>query len=185
MNMEQILKDFESACHQVLNKFHEELQSVRGNRPSVQLVENIVVECYGQSMPVKQVGSLSVRPPRDIEINVWDKGVIGSVVKAIQESNVGLSVSNDGNVIRATLPALTTERREEFSKLVKKMSEQTRIQLRAKRDDANKHLKTAEENGEISEDQVFKGKEKIQSVTDIFNKEIETALDKKVAELSE
>ncbi|MFH1246538.1 MAG: ribosome recycling factor [Candidatus Liptonbacteria bacterium] len=183
--MDQFVKELEQSLQAIIQKLHDDLQTVRSNRPSVQLVENVRLECYGQPMTVKQVGSLSIRPPRDIEISVWDKSIVGAVTKAIQDANIGLSLSGDGSLIRASLPVLTNERREEFSKMAKKMAEQTHIQIRARRDEINKKVKTAEEEGASSEDQAFKGKEKIQKMVDDTNKRTDALLDAKLAELAE
>lgn len=183
--MDLFIKELEMALKGVTQRLQEELQAVRSNRPSVQLVENIPVDVYGQSMTIKQLGSLSIRPPRDVEITVWDKTVIGAIMKAIQDANAGLSAGNDGMVIRASLPVLTDERRQEFSKIAKKIVEQAKIQIRAKRDEINKKVKAAEDEGVLSEDQAFKGKERLQKVVDESNKFAELLLNKKLEELAE
>jgi ribosome recycling factor len=183
--MEQIIKELDNHLKSAIHKFHEELQGVRTNRPSVQLVEDVKVNCYDQEMTVKQLGSLSIRPPRDIEITVWDKAVINPIMGAIQSSKMGFSVSNDANTIRVTLPSLTDERREEISRLVKKMAESTRIQIRTKRDEVIKKIKSAEDAGETNEDQAFKTKDKIQESINEANEKIESALTNKLRELNE
>jgi ribosome recycling factor len=183
--MEPLIKEIEASLKDIIGRFTEELQSVRSNRPSVQLVENIPVDSYGQQMTIKQMGSLSIRPPRDIEISVWDKSVMPAVMKALQDSGAGLSVTNDGTTIRASLPTLTSERREEFAKLVKKMSEQWKIQIRSRRDDIMKKVNAAEEEGGLGEDQVFKGKEKIQKAVEEANKKIDALLEGKLVEFAE
>lgn len=180
-----ILKDLESSLTAAAQKFHEELQGVRSSRPSVALIEDVRVECYGEQMTVVQLGSLSLAPPRTIEISVWDKAAIPPIMKAIQDTKAGVSVSNDGNVIRVSLPSLTEERREEFMKLVKKMAEAARIQIRGLRDEANKKIKMAQDAKTVSEDQAFKQKEQAQKLVDGANKKIEDLLAGKVRELSE
>ena len=179
------LKELAAALAALLDRLHADLGGVRSNRPSVQLLENVMVDCYGQTMPLQQVASLGIRPPRDIEINVWDKTAVPAVMKAIQEANIGLSVSNDGTTIRGSLPALTAERREEFMKLAKRIVEEAKIQVRMRRDDANKKVKAAEEEGVLGEDQAFKAKEQIQKAVDEANKKAETLLEGKVKELAE
>lgn len=183
--MDSYLKELAAALAALLAHLQTELGGVRSNRPSVQIVENVMVEYYGQKMPLQQVASLSIRPPRDIEINVWDKEAVAPAMKAIQEANIGLSVSNDGNIIRGSLPALTAERREEFMKLAKRIVEEAKIQIRMRRDETNKKVKAAEEEGALNEDQVFKGKEQIQKAVDEANKKAEALLEGKVKELSE
>src|SRR6266404_7020558 len=119
---EQFLKDLESALKITHDKLRDELAAIRGNRPSVELLEDIRLNLYDQELTVKQMGSLSVMPPRSIQITVWDKDAVGAVMKAIENAKAGLSVRNDGQNIIATLSQLGNERREELMKLVKKTS---------------------------------------------------------------
>ena len=168
-----------------VQKFAEELKTIRSSRPSVQLVEDIRVDYYGEMLPIKQLGSISIHPPKNIEIQVWDKNAASPVMKAIEGAGMGLSVGSEGNIVRATLPPLTDERRAEFTKLVKKLAEATRIQIRGRRDDSMKKLKGAEEAGKLSEDQVFKAKERAQKLVDNANRDVETALESKLKELQE
>jgi ribosome recycling factor len=183
--MEVYLKELESVLKAAVQKLQDEFKAVRDNRPSVQLVENVKVNYYDQLLTVKQLGSLGVRPPREIEITVWDKNAVGPVSKAIEEAKIGLSVTNEGNVVRASIPPLTNERRQEFMKLVKKMAEATRIQVRTKRDEIIKKIKAAETEKKLDEDQMFKAKERIQKQIDGVNKQIEGAVESKLKELAE
>ena len=183
--METYIKELETALRAVAENLKADAQAVRSNRPSPEMVENLMASCYGQTLPIKQLGSLSVVPPREIHIQVWDKDAVGPVTKAIEEARLGLSVSAEGNIIRAALSALSNERREELMKTVKKTGEEARIQVRARRDDAMKRLKNAESAGEINEDQVFKGKERVQKIVDKANGDIEAMVEKKLAELGE
>jgi ribosome recycling factor len=182
---EQYLKELESALKFVSDKLHEELRAIRGNRPSVDVISDIKVNHYDQWLTVKQLGSLSVLPPRSIQVNVWDKSAVGAVAKAIENAKVGLSVTNDGNNVIATLSPLGNERRAELAKLVKKTSEGYRIQIRAKRDEAIKKLKEAEAEKQVGEDEVFKTKEKIQKLVDGVNGKIEEMVGDKLKELQE
>ncbi len=183
--MDALLKKFEDELKNILNHLQEELRGVRSNRPSVQLLEDVRVDYYGQPMTVKQLGSLSIQPPRDILVSVWDKAAVGAVSKAIETTKAGFSVSTDGNVIRVSLPPLTDERRAELTKLVKKMAEETRISIRGQRDEMMKKIKTAEDGKEISEDAAFRYKEKAQKMVEDTNKGVETATENKLRELSE
>src|SRR3989344_8448722 len=97
---ESTIKELEAKLNQVIGFLQSELQTVRSNRPSVGLLEDIKVEYYGQVMQIKQLASLSIRPPRDIEVNIWDKGAVAAVAKAIETAKAGFSVSNDGNIVR-------------------------------------------------------------------------------------
>jgi ribosome recycling factor len=163
----------------------QEFGQIRGNRPSPDMIQDLKVNVYDQSLSIRELGSLGVLPPRTIEITVWDSTVIPEVMKAIDNAHMGLSTNNTGNTIRATLSPLGDERRDEMGKLVKKLSESTRIQIRSKRDDAMKRLKDSENKAEITEDDVFKGKEKIQKATDKANGEVEALVESKLAELGE
>ena len=145
-----------------VSHFKEELSAIRGNRPSLELVENIRLTYYDQPMTIKQLGSLSIEPPRNILITVWDQAAVTTVMKAIQDAQVGLSTSNEGTTIRASMSALTAERKEELTKMVKKMAEGTRITIRNQRDDAMKGIRAAKEDKEISEDQEYSLKDRVQ-----------------------
>lgn len=182
---ETYVKELENDVRIVVDKLRGELNMIRGNRPSVDLIENIKVNLYEQELTIKQLGSISVIPPRGIQIGIWDKNAVGAAMKAIDNAKIGLSTSNDGNTIIATLSQLGVERREELSKLVKKQSENSRIQIRANRDDAIKKLRDAENKKELSEDEAFKTKEKIQKAVDEANKRIESIVENKLRELSE
>lgn len=184
LEIEKFLKELESEFGVIFSRIKEELGMIRSNRPSVEFLENIKVNVYDQWMTIQQLGALGVQPPRDILITAWDKNAVGAIMKAIEDAKIGLSVSNDGNVIRASLPVLTEERKQELAKLVKKISENYRIQVRARRDEAMKKAKAAEDSGEVNEDQEFKLKEKIQKQVDEANRKIEEAVGKKLAELA-
>lgn len=183
--MEVFLKELETALRGITQRFHGELQAVRSNRPSVQLVENIKVECYGQPVAMNTLGSISIHPPRDIEINVWDKNNVGAVANAIEKAKIGLSVTNNENIVRASLPPLTDERRVEITKLVRKMTEEVRIQVRHRRDEVMKKIKAAQDEKKITEDQGFKAKEQVQKTVDAANEKVEKLLEGKLKELSD
>lgn len=180
---EQLIKDLEASLSAVGQKLKQELGQVRGNRPSPDLVQDLKVNLYDQELSIRELGSLSVLPPLTLQIAVWDKNAVGAVMKAIEGAHLGLSVTNDGNNVRATLSPLGNERREELTKLVKKTAEAIRIQIRAKRDEAMKRLKDAENKKEATEDEVFKAKEKIQKAVDKANGDVETMVSAKLNEL--
>ena len=180
---EQIIKDFEIGLLSVTQKLKTDLSQVRGNRPSPDLIQDLKVSLYDQMLSIRELGSLSVLPPQTIQITLWDKDAVGAVMNAINNAHLGLSTTNDGNTIRATLSSLGNERREELSKLLKKSAEATRIQIRAKREEAMKRLKDAESRKEVTEDELFRGKEKVQKVTDKANGEVEASVEAKTKEL--
>jgi ribosome recycling factor len=182
---EQIAKDLEIALSEVTAKLKQDFGQIRGNRPSPDMIQDIRLNLYDQSLSIRELGSLSVLPPRTIQITVWDPGAIATIMKAIDDAHLGLSTNNDGNTIRATLSPLGDERRDEMTKLIKKITEATRIQIRARREDAVKRLKDSEGRKEITEDDAFKGKERIQKVVDRANSEVETMVEGKLTELGE
>lgn len=183
--MEQIVKDLEAGLLSIAQKFKTDVSAIRGNRPSPEAIENITLSLYDQTLSIRELGSLSVLPPRTIQITVWDKDAVNPIVKAIEAAHMGLTASNDGTTIRATVSALGDERREELTKLVKKTAETARIQLRSRRDDIMKRVKEGEAAKELTKDDVFRGKEKIQKVMDKTNAEIDTIVEGKLAELRE
>lgn len=180
---ESNLKELEIQLKSATEKLREDLGMIRGNRPSVDLISDIKVNYYEEDMPIKQLGSLSVIPPRSVQVSVWDKNAVGPVMKAIENAKIGLSVSNNGQNIIATLSALVAERREELAKLIRKTSENFRIQVRAHRDETIKKLKEAESEGQATEDEVFRAKEKAQKLVDEANKKIEEMVEGKLREL--
>ncbi|HUX35446.1 MAG TPA: ribosome recycling factor [Candidatus Paceibacterota bacterium] len=183
--LEKNLKELEVSMKDSVESLKKELQNVRGNRPSVEILENVKVNCYDQMMELKQLGSLSLRPPREIDIQLWDKGITQQVVRAIEDAKIGMGVSSDGNIIRASLPSLTDERRKELVKLAGKMTESAKIRLRGHRDDAIKKFKSAEEKAEITEDDLFQAKDKTQKLIDDANRKMDEMLASKTKEIEE
>ncbi|MEK7547147.1 MAG: ribosome-recycling factor [Patescibacteria group bacterium] len=183
--LDKNLRDLENLLNGMVMSLKEELQVVRGTRPSVELLENVSVNCYGQIMTIKQLGSLSLRPPREIEIQAWDKNAIQAIMKGIEEAKIGMSVSNNENIVRASLPVLTDERRKELSKLAGKITETLKIRLRSQRDEFIKKMKAYEEKSEITEDEFFQAKEKVQKLVDGANNKIESILSEKIKEIEE
>lgn len=182
---DQLLKDFEKNLKSAVDYLKNELSGVRTNRPSPKLVDNLKVQYMEQEYTIQQLGSISIVPPREIDITVWDPASIASVVKAIETSGMGLTANNDGNLIRINLPTLTDERREELTKLSKRLTEEAKIKVRASRDDVNKKIEGLFKEKIITEDQKFKAREKAQKAVDRSNEEIEVALSAKIKEIGE
>lgn len=180
-----MLKDLENKITETIHYYKEQLSSVRSSRPSPKLVEDISVDYFGTKMSIKQLGSISIVPPREIQISIWDKQAVPLVAKAIESSNLSVGANADGNLIRINLPALSTERRLELVKVVKKESEETRIKIRHLRDEANKKINQQADEKAINEDEKFKLKEDVQKIIDKTNKEIEEILEKKIKEIEE
>ena len=182
---EETVKDLETALTGVTGKLKQDFAQIRGNKPSPEMVQDIRLNIYDQMLTIRELGSLSVLPPRTIQITLWDPSAVAAVVKAIDGAHLGLSTTNDGTTIRATLSPLGNERREELMKLVGKMAEAARIQVRARREDAMKRLKDAKATSAITEDDEFRGRDKAQKATEKANGEIEALVKAKTAELGE
>ena len=180
-----ILNDLEIKTGEIIGYYKEQLVGVRGGRPTVKLVEDISVEYFGQKLTIKQLGSISIAPPREIQISVWDKQGINNIAKAIESSNLKVSANIEGNLIRINLPALSEERRQEFIKIVKKEAEETKIKIRTLRDETNKKINQDFDEKKITEDEKFKLKEKVQEFIDKTNSEIENILENKTKEINE
>ncbi len=183
--MDPELKNFEASLRTTANKLHEEFITLRTNRPTTKLVEDIKVDYFGQEMPLKALGTIGIQPPRQITITVWDKNALAPAAKAIEVSGIGMTPNMEGNTIRLNLPALTDERREELKKLVKKTAEETRIKIRLAREDMMKKVKAAEDRGEMGESEMFKLKEQVQKMVEDANGKIEDMLQAKVKEIEE
>ncbi len=183
--MDTILNELKAKGRDIVEGLKKALSAVRTNRPSAALVDDLKVNYYNQMTPLKQLGTIGIQPPREINIQVWDKSAVPAVAKAIETSTLNLSANIDGQTIRIHLPELSQERREEFTKHVKKISEEHKIQLRHLRDDINRKVQVAFDANELNEDQKFKAKEQIQKEVDGLNDEMEKSLNGKIKEISE
>lgn len=183
--MMQGVEQFQIKTRAIEESLKTELSAVRTNRPTTALFDSLKVNYYDQLTPLRQLATVSVSPPREIIIQVWDKGAVSGVAKAIETSGLGLTANADGNIIRVFLPELSSERREELIKFVKSVVEKHRIQLRHARDEANKAIQKLLDEKEIGEDQKFTLKEAIQKETDCSNEMMEKKLDAKVREIME
>lgn len=182
---DKLISDLEQKLKSLVEKFKKEIGFVRTNRPNTQLLEEIKIDYFGQFLTLKQLASISLVLPREIRISVWDRNALGNIVKAIKESGLGLNPVPDGQIIRINIPSLTEERRQEFVRLVKKMTEESRIRVRNFRDEIMKELKKLKDDDELSEDQEFKLKDRVQKVVDGVNKEMDNFLNKKIIEINE
>lgn len=181
----EIIQDLEFKTNEAIKFFKEQLAGIRGGRPNAKLVEDITVDYFDQKLNIKQLGSINILPPREIQISVWDKNAAAAVLKAIESSNLNAGSNLEGNLIRISLPPLSGERRQELIKIVKKEAEEARIKIRSVRDEINKEISRQLEEKEISEDQKFKLKEKVQQNVDKVNEEIEKILENKIKEIEE
>lgn len=183
--MDQLLKQFELKLRELLEGLKVEFGGIRTNRPTGKLVEEVKVNYLETVLPIKQLGTIGVNPPREIVITPWDRGAAPAIAKALEDSNLGVTVAVDGALIRVTLPALTLERREELGKLAKATAEKTKIRLRTERDGVNKSIETMCKAKALTEDDRFKGKKRVQEAVDKANRDIDATVEGKVKEIGE
>lgn len=166
-----------------LNSLLRDYGGLRTGRASVSILDNIMVEAYGNSVPLQQVGTISIPEARLITIQVWDTSLLKPAEVAIRNSPIGLSPVIDGQLIRISIPELSEERRKEICKLAGKYAEQARVAIRNIRREGMDEIKKQEKNKEISEDEVKKLSNDVQKLTDDFVKKIDTALSVKEKEI--
>ncbi|MFZ5774495.1 MAG: ribosome recycling factor [Thermodesulfobacteriota bacterium] len=168
-----------------IEAYRRELSKIRTGRASVSLLDSIRVTAYGSPMPLNQVGAITVPESRMIVIQPWDLQLLSAIEKAIFSSDLGLNPTNDGKVIRISIPQLTEERRKDLVKNVKKVSEEYRVAVRNLRREAIDVLKKQKANKEIPEDDFFKQQDEAQHATDKFIKQIDDILAEKEKEIME
>jgi len=159
--------------------------ALRTGRASASLFDRIRVECYGEKSPINQVANISIPEARLVVIQPWDKNLIGEIEKAIRSSELSLNPSNDGKVIRISIPALTEERRKEIVKLAKGQAEQSRVAIRNIRRDGNDELKKLLKDSRITEDDESKGTAELQKLTDSYIDQVNKILEEKEKEIME
>ena len=169
----KVLGDTKRKMEKVLEAMARDLSRVRTGRASVALLEGIKVDCYGTSMPLDQVASLAAPESRLLTVQPWDPTVIGDIEKAILKSDLGLNPVNDGKLIRLPIPALTTERRKDLVKVLKKMAEEAKVALRNVRREANDQFKDLKKDKQLPEDDVHRGQDEVQKITDEFIKKVD------------
>ena len=170
--IEQILNRHKENFEKAMEHFAHELSSVRTGRASPSLLNTVTVESYGSKMALEHVASVSVSDAKTLVISPWDKGMIAPIEKGIQVANLGFNPSNDGVVIRITLPSLNEDRRKEMVKLVGQIAEKGKIGIRNVRESIHKEMKKAETDGKISKDDLLVGLKKLQEEVDKYNEEI-------------
>jgi ribosome recycling factor len=183
--IEETLKDAEHRMQSAITALDRELDSVRTGRARPALVETLKVEYYGAPTPLNQMATINAPEPRLITIQPWDKTQLGAIEKAIQKSDLGLTPTNDGNIIRLAIPALTEDRRKELVKVVHKKVEDGRVAVRNVRRDSLEHLRKAQHDKEISDDDERRAQERLQKITDRFVAEVDKHGDAKEQELLE
>ena len=166
--------EIESKMEKRIDGYASELKTVRAGRANASVLDKIAIDYYGTMTPIQQVGSISSPEPRTLIIQPWDASALKEIEKAINASDLGLTPQNDGKIIRLNFPPLTEERRKELVKLVKKYTEEAKIQIRNIRRDALESYKAQKKNGEITEDDLKNIEKDIQNLTDKYIKEIDS-----------
>ena len=183
--MQEVIKKAEQDMKRATEATLKDFNGVRTGRASVALLDGIVVDYHGAPSPLKAVANLATPERRLITIQPWDASLIPGIEKAILKSDLGITPSNDGKVIRLAVPALTEERRKELVKVVRKLAEEGRVIIRNIRRDANESLKKLEKNKQLSEDGVHKSMDQIQDLTNRMIKGLDALLEKKEKEIME
>jgi ribosome recycling factor len=183
--IDSIYQDAKDRMGQAIASLENELKKVRTGRASLNILDGIRVDYYGTQTPLNQMASLSVPESRLITIQPWDATVLRDIEKAILKSNLGLTPSNDGKLIRIAIPPLTEERRKEIVKQIHKMCEERKVAARNIRRDSNEMIKELKKEGEIAEDESFKAQDQIQKITDEHINLIDEAYKKKEKEILE
>ena len=183
--IDDVVNDAGRRMDKTVENTRHEFTTIRTGRASAALLERVQVTAYGTKMPINQVATISVPEPRLLTITPFDKSIIRDIEKSILESDLGLTPSNDGQLIRLPIPELTEERRKELVKQVRHLAEEGRVSARNVRRDAIHHLKDAEKNGEAGADDVRRAEERLQKVTDEHVAAIDSALKAKEAEIME
>jgi len=167
-NIKELRSDMRRRMEGAVEVLHQEFGGLRSGRASTSLLEPVTVQAYGSAMPLSQVGTVNVPEPRMLAVQVWDKALVNSVVKAIMEAGLGLNPSADGQMVRVPIPPLTEERRQELTKVSARYAEEARVAIRNVRRHAMDSLKAAEKDSEISKDQHHEYADIVQKMTDEF-----------------
>jgi len=180
--MNEKVKEFDNKMKKSFDFLEEDLASIRAGRANPHVLDKIKVDYYGTPTPIQQVGNVSVPEARIIQIAPWDKTLIKDIEKALMMSDLGITPSNDGNVIRLVFPELTEERRKQLAKDVKKKGEDAKVAIRNVRRDGNDSFKKLK-GTEVSEDEIKELEEELQKVTDKYIKDIDVAIEAKTKEI--
>jgi len=177
------LADINRRMEGALSSLKSDLSGLRTGRASASILDPIMVDAYGQQMPMNQVGTVSVPEPRMISVQVWDKSMVAAVEKAIRESDLGLNPVTDGANLRIPLPELNEERRKEIVKVAHQYAEQTRVAIRHVRRDGMDTLKKAEKDGDMGQDDARAMSDKVQKTTDDMISEVDSIVAAKETEI--
>jgi ribosome recycling factor len=177
------LNDIERRMRGAVAVLKQEFAGLRTGRASIGLLDPIMVNAYGNPMPLNQLATVNAPEPRLLTVQVWDRSQVAAVERAIRESDLGLNPQTEGQVLRLPIPELNQERRQEIAKVAHKYAEQARIAVRNVRRDGMEHLKRAEKDGDMGKDEHHGLATKVQDLTDKLIREIDEALAAKEAEI--
>lgn len=177
------IKEYESKMQKSLASLEEEYASIRAGRANPHILDKITVDYYGAPSPLQYVANISVPEARVIQIQPWESSLIKEIEKAIMVSDIGITPSNDGRIIRLVFPELTEERRKELVKDVKKKAENAKVDIRNIRRDGNDTIKKSQKSNEISEDEAKQLEDKIQKLTDKYVGMIDNVMESKSQEI--
>jgi ribosome recycling factor len=183
--IDDLIQDATRRMDRSVESTQVEFNSVRTGRASAALLDRIAVDYYGQKTPLKQLATINVPEPRMLTIQPFDPSSIKEIERAIQESELGLTPSNDGKVIRLPIPQLTEERRKELVKVARQIAEEGKVAVRNVRRDADKHLKELKTQGDVGEDDERRAEDRVQKLTDEHIGKIDEILRRKEAEITE
>lgn len=183
--MKEQIADAKRRMEGAVKNLAHEFQAVRTGRASTHLLDRVQVDAYGTKTPLNQLATLGAPEPRLLTVQPFDKTLFKSIEKALQESDLGLTPSSDGNVIRLSIPQLTEDRRKDLVRLVHKMAEEARIAVRNVRRDVLNDLKKMEKDGDVSRDELARGQDEIQKVTDAEIASVDELMASKEAEIRE
>lgn len=183
--IDEILDDLRTGMMSSVEALGREMSKRRTGRANAAILEGIKVDYYGQNSPLNQVASVKVPDHSLITIQPWEKTMVPVIEKALQQSSLGLTPSSDGTIIRIPIPPLTTERRQQLAKEIKKLGEEAKISLRNQRRDGNEMLKGLEKEKEISEDDLHRTLTRVQEITDEWVKKVDLVVEEKEAEIME
>lgn len=179
------INEMQEQMEAAVEAMRREFSGVRTGKATTQLLDTVRVDAYGSKVPVNQVATINAPEPRMLVVQPWDKSLMADIERGIQGADLGLNPSNDGNVIRVPIPPLSEERRKDMVRLLHKMAEEGRISVRHARQEANKSIKQAEHDHDISEDEARRQLDKVQSLTDEFIARIDEMMAKKEEEVME
>ena len=183
--LDDVYHDMDYKMERSLAALRKELSRIRTGRATLALLEGIDVDYYGTATPLNQMATLAAPESRLLTIQPWDKSQLGLIEKALQRSDLGLTPMNDGKLIRLAIPPLTAERRKDLVKKVKKIGEDAKIALRNVRREGNETLKDLEKTKDISQDDLHRGQEQVQKITDRFISQVDDVLNAREHEILE